>query len=226
MAQLTILERIAEKAVEANVKTTVESAQWFYNRVREIRFTDPRKLLRERVAVLHERDVRGRLRFLGRMFSFFYEPKTKATLSYYDRFPLVIPIRESGQSFWGLNLHYLSPRMRMLFLKQLAPFLVNPRGNLASQQATEEDSLNPYDSTTRLRFTSWNVLHKSRLARFARPAIKRYERSHIRSRILEFTPQEWVMIAFLPTARFVGARPGQVWDDSKAVSAALGRGTF
>ena len=45
----------------------------------------------------------------GRMSMFFYDPKTKARLKYYDTFPLVLPIEPMRGGFIGLNFHYLEP---------------------------------------------------------------------------------------------------------------------
>ena len=228
MAQIkhiSILDQIAEKAARANVQQTLESARWFRLKMREVRQVPPHRILKEqqRKGLLKAVDTRGRYRFLGRMFSFFYDPQTKDKLTFYDRFPLVIPIRESGNRFWGLNLHYLSPRMRVFFLAKLSAYLVNPRGK---SNDISENILNPYDESTRLRFTSWHVFDKTKLARFARPTIKQYIRGNIKSRLIEFAPSEWVMAAFLPTARFIGARREEVWDDSATIGAAAMKGLY
>ena len=42
----------------------------------------------------------------GKMYFYFYDPKYKAVLPIYDRFPLVIPIEPYPDGFLGLNLHY------------------------------------------------------------------------------------------------------------------------
>ena len=55
----------------------------------------------------------------GKMYMFFYDPKTKDKLKYYDRFPLVIPFRVIRGGFLGLNLHYLPIKYRIAFLDKL-----------------------------------------------------------------------------------------------------------
>jgi hypothetical protein len=41
-------------------------------------------------------------------------------LPYYDRFPLVYVIKAPGKDeFWGANLHYLSPKKRLMVVKKL-----------------------------------------------------------------------------------------------------------
>ena len=152
----SILDKIAEKAVNHNVQLSLESGRWFLKRMRSIRTFQPHRLMQEQRAkgLLKDVNTKGRVRFLGRMFSFFYEPKGKDTLTYYDKFPLVIPIQEAPGGFYGLNLHYLSYRMRMFFLSRLTMLLVNPYGKadtlMERQKAllgnTEDDWIaSPYD---------------------------------------------------------------------------------
>ena len=43
----------------------------------------------------------------GEMYLFFYDPKFKNVLPYYDRMPLVLPFRVVNDGFYGINLHYL-----------------------------------------------------------------------------------------------------------------------
>ena len=55
----------------------------------------------------------------GRMSMFFYDPKTKARMPYYDTFPLVLPLEPMKGGFIGLNFHYLPYPARFAFLQQL-----------------------------------------------------------------------------------------------------------
>ena len=48
----------------------------------------------------------------GRLNMFFYNPKTKDVLPYYDTFPLVLPLQYAPSGFLGCNFHYLSPGIR------------------------------------------------------------------------------------------------------------------
>ena len=49
---------------------------------------------------------------VGNMYMFFYDPKHKAKLPYYDKFPLIIMTGPAKGGFYGLNLHYLPPVLR------------------------------------------------------------------------------------------------------------------
>jgi len=55
----------------------------------------------------------------GHLYMFEYKAKMK-WLPYYDRFPLVYVIKAAGKDeFWGANLHYMSPKKRVIATKKL-----------------------------------------------------------------------------------------------------------
>lgn len=54
----------------------------------------------------------------GHLYMFEYKAKMKY-LPYYDRFPLVYVIKSNREEFWGANLHYLSPKKRIVATKKL-----------------------------------------------------------------------------------------------------------
>jgi hypothetical protein len=59
---------------------------------------------------------------IGRLNMFFYDPKYKKTLPYYDTFPLVLPLERIPNGFAGINFHYLRPLARFSLLEQLQRF--------------------------------------------------------------------------------------------------------
>ena len=63
----------------------------------------------------------------GRMSMFFYDPKTKARMPYYDTFPLVLPLEPMKGGFIGLNFHYLPYPARFAFLQQLQSLSSNSK---------------------------------------------------------------------------------------------------
>lgn len=54
----------------------------------------------------------------GHLYMFEYKAKMK-WLPYYDRFPLVYVIKSNRNEFWGANLHYMSPKKRIIATKKL-----------------------------------------------------------------------------------------------------------
>ena len=134
----------------------------------------------------------------GKMFMYFYDPKGKSTLPYYDKFPLTIIVDRHSDGFTGLNLHYLPPTMRALLLDKLMALATNKK----------------YDETTRLKI-SYNILNDA--ARYAafRPCFKKYLWKHLKSKFVPIDVGEWDIAIFLPTAQFQKASAGTVWKESK-----------
>lgn len=136
---------------------------------------------------------------MGNMYMFSYDPKHKATLPYYDRYPLIFPINKAKGGFLGLNMHYLEPRLRA----QLMDALYDVRSN------------NTYNETTRLR-VSYDILNNASKFRFFAPTVKHYLSSNVRSKLIYVKPEEWDIALFLPTAKFVGASKQKVYQESRA----------
>jgi len=75
----------------------------------------------DRIGAVEEQDANELRRYAvqGHLYMFEYKAKMKH-LPYYDRFPLVYVIKTIGKSeFWGANLHYLSPKKRIIVTKRL-----------------------------------------------------------------------------------------------------------
>lgn len=132
-------------------------------------------------------DERGRDNaIIGKMYFFAYDPKMKKTLPMYDRFPLVFPIEPYNDGFLGLNLHYLNPGERAWLLNKLKDFRNN----------------NKFNTTTRLKLSYDLLASTKKLASVSRPCVKRYLFSHVRSKFIEMTPEEWDKAIDLPVAQF------------------------
>ena len=129
---------------------------------------------------------------------YFYDPKTKETLPYYDRFPLIIMVKKEKNGFTGLNLHYLPPVLRAKFFDNLTEFTNNKK----------------YDESTRFRLT-YNFLKSSTKMDLFKPCFKRYLTSQITTRITEVPATEWEVALFLPTDKFVKNSRNTVWRKSR-----------
>ena len=134
---------------------------------------------------------------LGRLYCFFYDPKGKDDLPYYDKFPMVLVLERYPDGFLGLNLHYLPYKYRVAFLTKLMNYAVLDENN----------------DVKRIRIT-YDILSASRRFKEFRPCIKRYLTGHIRSKILTIQPNEFEVASFLPIHQFKGAKPTEVWKDS------------
>lgn len=135
---------------------------------------------------------------IGGMYFFYYDPKMKKTLPYYDRFPLVIPIEQYSDSFLGLNLHYIHPKQRILLMDSLSEYKTNDK----------------YDEKTKLKL-SYDFLRRASGIYQATPCIKKYLYSHVDSRFLQIPADEWDIAVLLPVEQFKGATNNKVWTDSR-----------
>ena len=170
---------------------TEESREWFMKKAKVIKGINREALMKE------EPLDRGARRIIGSMQMFFYDPKYKETLPYYDRFPLAIIVKPAKGGFLGMNLHYLPPILRAKFLDALMD-------NVTSKKS--EDA--KFQLTTRL-------LAGTSELEYYKPCIKHYLNEHVRSKFAEVKAPEWEIATFLPTASFVKAGTQKIYRDSR-----------
>jgi len=138
---------------------------------------------------------------VGNLFFFNYDPKGKKTLPYYDRFPLVLPLEVTKEGILGINFHYLDPYHRALLMDRILE---------AFEAETDERRV-----LNRFRFSYQTLESFGSRYKYYKPAIKRYLFSNMRSRMLQIDEEEWKVALFLPVHRFVGAKPNEIWLESK-----------
>ena len=135
----------------------------------------------------------------GSMYMYWYDPKYKEELPFYDRFPLIFPFRVESDRFFALNLHYLNLPLRAKLMDALY--------DLTNNKA--------YDETTRLKI-SYKILSSASKFRWFKPCVKQYLKGHVESKFLYVHPDSWDQALFMPLERFVKASKSQVWSESKA----------
>lgn len=185
MAQ-TLLQRL-------NASLAKEGLQPRSNQARAWLMQKTKTLKPSRQALLKDQAQLRNKTIIGRMYYFFYDPKLKDVLPYYDRFPLVIPIERYSDGFLGLNLHYLSPKTRVRLLNKLSTYLTDDH----------------YDETTRFRLSYDLLKGAGNIPEFV-PCVKRYLYTHIESRFLEISSNEWDIACLLPTEFFKKATKERV----------------
>ena len=170
---------------------TKESREWFMKKAQTMRGINRDELMKE------EPLKRGGRRIIGSMQMFFYDPKYKETLPYYDRFPLSIILKPVKGGFLGLNLHYLPPILRAQFLDALMDNVTSKK----SEDAKFELTVKLLASTSSLEFY--------------KPCIKHYLTEHVKSKFAEVKAPEWEIATFLPTAQFEKADKRKIYADSR-----------
>lgn len=119
----------------------------------------------------------------GRMYAYAYDAKNKDTLDYWDKFPLIIALSTEGSYVLGLNLHYIPPRARVVFMERLLVFL-------SKKNFSDRVKLN----------VSWD---KVKNMPGSTKMIKLYLKSHMKTAPVEVPPTEWYNAINLPLQQFV-----------------------
>ena len=191
-----LFQKLELEAFRAGINPrTQESREWFRRRIQRLTRVN-------RDALMREQEINRRASHsYGSMFMYFYDPKHKKKLPYYDRFPLTIPVEPAEGGIRGINFHYLPPILRAKFLDALLNVTNNKK----------------YDESTKFRLT-YELLNGTRNLRYFKPCFKHYLLSQVKSRFAEVPAPEWEIATFLPTAQWEKASAGRVYSDSRKAS--------
>ncbi len=137
----------------------------------------------------------------GRMMAFYYDPKWKKELPYYDRFPLIFPLQPAKNGFLGMNLHYLPYKERAMLMDALY----------------NDKMINKVSEKERFVMT-YKVLKAASVQNLYKPCIKHYLWKHVRSRFKIIEPAEWDFALFLPFEAFEKKSKTQVWRESLKIA--------
>jgi hypothetical protein len=189
----SLFDTLQAGAFRAGIQArTDKSRNWFSKRVKELGTVNRNKLMRDDAL---ESTANPKV---GDMIMYFYDPKMKKELPYYDKFPLTILVQPTKGGFQGLNLHYLSPNVRALFLDRLM--------DLAPKNITD---------STRLARIRYNTIKGANKYKEFRPCFKQYLTSQVKSKIVRVPMTEWEIAVFMPTQQFQKVKDTSVWRYSR-----------
>lgn len=195
------LTEITQQKSAAELQTmSRESILWLRKKMAQVKNPSNirRDMVREKQRYVRPTALGIRGKFLmGGLYFYYYNPKTRNDLPYYDVFPLVMPLEKYNDGFLGLNFHYLPIRYRMMFMNKLMG------------RAIYDEN----DEIKRIRIT-YDILNSVKKYREFRPCLKRYLLSNIKSRVLAVAPEEWDVASMLPVHAFRKAPVTEVWSDS------------
>lgn len=180
---------LKDAGMQGKVPGRPDSRDWFRDKAQATARANPKRLMLQgnKVKMIQP----------GKMYSFFYDPKTKDTLPYYDTFPLIFPFSLLPQHFIGINMHYLPPLLRARLMDALY--------DLVGKRITEDSKLR----------ISYGILQGASRFKLFQPTIHKYLYSHMRSNFLEIPADQWDIALMLPTERFVKAGKRRVWNESR-----------
>lgn len=191
----SLFAKLEYEAFRAGINPRTKEAQdWFRKKAQQMRRVNRTDLLQDDQVKLANRQNP----LIGSMNMFFYDPKTKDTLPFYDRFPLAIIVGPAEKGFYGLNLHYLPPILRAKMLDALLDITNNKK----------------YDETTRFQM-SYKMLQSSSKLRYFKPCFKHYLTAHVKSRLARVQAPEWEIATFLPTASWEKSSATNVYRESR-----------
>ena len=169
----SVFDKIKQQAGDRDL-----SLNWYKNKIRDL----SNRISASRL--MRDGKVRRTPRF-NRLHFFRYDPKLKATLPYYDMFPLVMPIQSAPGGFLGINFHYLPIPARMSLLEAL----------------DKRDFKGDYSDLKR--------------AKYIKPCIKHYLRKQFVSGFLDLDEEDYAPAIFMPVAQWKKAGQSQVRKDSR-----------
>lgn len=184
MAQSKFIQSVVKAA-----KGRPKSTQWYRDKIAEFGKPGAMDLIRD--------GKRNNRPFFGRLNMFFYDPKLKAKLPYYDTFPLVLPLEPYSDGFLGINFHYLPMALRLQLLDRVVDYSNNTK----------------FDESTRL------VVDYSKLKKLSiiKPTLKRYLAGRVKTQFRRIDADEFTVAALLPVARFKKASAAEVYKDSRSM---------
>ena len=166
-----------------------KSTEWFRDKIKEFGKPTAMNLIRDGKQAARP--------FYGNLNMFFYDPKFKKTLPYYDRFPLVLPIERYSDGFLGINLHYLPIPLRIRLLDELMDYSTDTN----------------FDSKTKIN-ANYSKLKNVKLLK---PTLKRYLAGQVKSRFRRVDADEFTVATLLPVQRFSKSSAAKVWNDSRSM---------
>ena len=177
------------QAVKDEARGRPRSTAWYKEKIKEFGKPSALNLIRD--------GKRNNKPFYGKLNMFFYDPKFKKTLPYYDVFPLVLPLETYSDGFLGINLHYLPIPLRIKLLDKLVDYSNNTK----------------FDESTKL-MVDYKKLKRITLIK---PTIHKYLAGQTKSQFRRIDADEFTIATLLPVQRFKKATESAVWKESRSM---------
>jgi hypothetical protein len=187
----SLFDKLESEAFRKGIQARTKEAEvWFAKNVKKLGKLGPTVLKDDR---LKKTRIRA-----GDMVMYTYDPKLKKTLPYYDTFPLAIIVGKAPGGFHALNLHYLPPKVRAIFLDKLSDVTNNDK----------------FDDSTKFKIT-YKLLQSTRNYKYFAPCYKHYLTPNVTSNVMKVSAAEWNIAIFLQTAAFRKKSQRYIWGQSR-----------
>ena len=187
----SLFDKLESEAFRKGIQARTKEAEvWFAKNVKKLGKLGPNVLKDDR---LKKTSIRA-----GDMVMYTYDPKLKKTLPYYDTFPLAIIVGKAPGGFHALNLHYLPPKVRAIFLDKLNDVTNNQK----------------FDDSTKFKIT-YKLLQSTKNYKYFAPCYKHYLTPNVTSSVMKVNAAEWNIAIFLQTAAFRKKSQRYIWGQSR-----------
>jgi hypothetical protein len=169
----SLFDKLESEAFRKGIQARTKEAEvWFAKNVKKLGKLGPNVLQDDR---LKKTRIKA-----GDMVMYTYDPKLKKTLPYYDTFPLAIIVGKAPGGFHALNLHYLPPKVRAIFLDKLNDVTNNQK----------------FDDSTKFKIT-YKLLQSTKNYKYFAPCYKHYLTPNVTSNVMKVNAAEWNIAIFL-----------------------------
>lgn len=187
----SLFDKLESEAFRKGLKArSKEANDWFAANVKKLGKLGPNVLKDDR---LKKTRIKA-----GDMVMYTYDPKLKKTLPYYDTFPLAVIVGKAPGGFHALNLHYLPPKVRAIFLDKLNDVTNNQK----------------FDDSTKFKIT-YKLLKATSKYKYFAPCYKHYLTPNVTSNVMKVNSSEWNIAIFLQTAAFRKKSQRYIWGQSR-----------
>lgn len=164
---------------------TRQSTKWFAQQLRNAT-KDRKKVLKDVALKPSEVPLPGSMMF------FRYDAKGKRTLPYWDRFPIIVIVSPAPNGFYGLNMHYLPPILRIEFMDAYLQFAAkeNVKTSFLRKLFTRHSRHRLKDKAAFVKAVSKHKLFE--------PTLHHYLFKHVTTKFYMLKDDEWEIAAFLP----------------------------
>ena len=119
--QESFLSKVSDAVRGGTVGQEVKrSAKWFQDKIKGLKGTVKNRFSSTNAAKFYRESekindaVFKKRVSLGDLFCYYYNPKYRKTLPYYDMFPMIMLLSAEQETFLGINFHYLRPKWRAI----------------------------------------------------------------------------------------------------------------
>lgn len=185
------------KSKDELFKSVSAAKDWFRERLRRLVKGQYDPETEHEEAVRSYAQMRSRVKNpIGRLSYFIYKAEYDEQLPYWDKTPLTIMYNEDRLHMYGMNLHYVHPKIRALILETLINKLIDAN--------REEAYLD----------ISYSTIQSLITMKYMKPCLKTYLKKNMLFMPVVLKPESWQKAIMLPTATWQRATDRKVWTSS------------